>query len=541
MRLLRRCALVMVVLAVPPLVQAQSTKRLLTQKDWDQWRSIAGATLSRDGKWAAYTVLPQVGDGELVVRSAQGTTEYRVPRGYLGRPNNIPGGLRGPSGATGEGEPTGPTTSPAQFTSDARFVLVTTQAPQAEVERAQAAARGTRGGRAPAIANRTSLAIMSLADGKVTTIVGVRSFRLPRENGTWLAYVPSDSAADSTGRAAGPGGTAPGGARDRRSYGSPLVIRNLDTGVEERLGDVLNFAFDEGATILGYTVVSRDSTKDGAFIRNLPGGATSVLASGRGNYKALVFDSTARQVAFLSDREEFGKDKARFTVFYGTVKSGMAQAVVRPSALAADLRISDNASLSFTHAGNAILFGVAPPVLDSVPADSLAGKAVFDLWHYKDPTLQPSQKLSATRDRNRSFQAIYFPATKRLAQLANDSIPTVDVSDDGRIALAASSTRYRIESMWGEGGDDLYLVDPATGSARMIREKITGQAQLSPDARYVGFFDKGHWYSYQIATGKTVDLTGGMPDVSFAQETWDTPSTPAAWGMAGWTRGTNRS
>ncbi len=534
----RLCGLALATAAIAPQLFAQSTppKRSLTPKDWDHWRSISGATLSRDGKWAAYTVLPQVGDAELVVRSTQGTTEYRVPRGYLGRPNNIPGGLRAPAAGSGEGEPTGPAASPAQFTSDGRFVIVSTQETQAEVERAFAASRSVRGGRAPTAANRVSLAIVSVADGRVTTIAGVRSFRLPRENGNWLAYMPADSAADSTGGTAGPRGQ-PAGARDRRTYGAMLVLRNLDSGAEERLAEVTSYAFDDRATLLGYTIVSRDSTRDGAYLRSLSAGSTAVLASGRGNYKALVFDSAARQVAFLSDREEFGKEKARFTLFYGTVKGGMSQPVVRPNALAADLRIADNAILRFTPLGNAILFGVAPPVLDSVPSDSLTGKAVFDLWHYRDPTLQPSQKLSATRDRNRSFQAIYFPTTKKLTQLANDSIPSVDVSDDGRMALASSSVRYRIESMWGNGGNDIYLVDPTTGAARMIRERISGQAQLSPDARYVILFDLGRWYSHQTSTGKTVDLTGALGGVSFAQETWDTPSIPGAWGVAGWTKG----
>src|SRR5678815_1841691 len=103
--------------------QAPAPKRALTQADWDHWRSITGAVLSRDGKWAAYTLVPLVGDGELVIRSTQGATEYRVPRGYLGRPNNVPGGLRPPAGGTGEGEPAGPSASPAQFTADTRFVV----------------------------------------------------------------------------------------------------------------------------------------------------------------------------------------------------------------------------------------------------------------------------------------------------------------------------------------------------------------------------------------------------------------------------------
>ncbi|HEV8597972.1 MAG TPA: hypothetical protein VGQ69_01275, partial [Gemmatimonadales bacterium] len=526
---------------VPALAAQSAPKRALTQADWDQWRSITGAALSNDGRWAAYTLLPQVGDAELVVRSTQGTTEYRVPRGFLGRPNNIPGGLRGPQGGPGEAEPTGPNASPGQFSADSRFIVLTTQLSRAEVERMQAA-RPVRGGRAPNT-NRTSLAILSLADGKVTAIPGVRSFRLPRDNGTWLAYVPEpDSSADST-RAGGPGGRGGGGggspaaAAPRRSYGSPLVLRNLSSGAEERIGDVLAYVFDDSARVLAYTVVSRDSTKDGAFLRNLAAGTTTTLGSGRGNYKAPALDRAATQVAFLSDRDEFGKEKPRFTLFYAQVKASAAQPVVTPAALAGDLRISDNAGVSFTRSGNALLLGVAPLRPDSIPADSLTGKSVFDLWHWKDPALQPTQKLNATRDRNRSFQAIYFPATKKLVQLANDSTPSVDLSDDARVGLAASRERYRIETMWGDGGTDLYAVNPMTGAQKLIREKIGGQAQLSPDGKYVAFYDQGRWFSYNTTTAKTVDLTGPISGVSFEQETWDTPGTPAAWGLGGWTKG----
>ena len=206
MKRARLAALLTAALAV--VSAAQAPKKVLTQADWDKWKSINAPALSNDGKWAAYTLIPQVGDGELVIRSTSGTTEFRVPRGFLGRPNNTPGGLRGPAGGTGEEDPTGPTAAPAQITADSRFVIVSTQASQAEVEQAGRARN--------AALNRQSLAIVSLPDGKVTTLAGVRSFRLARDNGTWVAYVPEpdSGSADSTNR--GGGAAAAGGGRGGR-------------------------------------------------------------------------------------------------------------------------------------------------------------------------------------------------------------------------------------------------------------------------------------------------------------------------------------
>src|SRR5689334_7321697 len=170
-------AALVAVLALPALVHAQ--KKVLTQADWDKWKSINSPALSNDGKRAVYTLIPQVGDGELVIRATTGKTEYHVPRGFLGRPNNTPGGLRGPAGGTGEEAPAAPTASPAVISADSRFVIVSTQPTQAEVERAGR-------GRGAAAGNRQSMAIVSLADGKVTMTENVRSFRMAPANGTWL-------------------------------------------------------------------------------------------------------------------------------------------------------------------------------------------------------------------------------------------------------------------------------------------------------------------------------------------------------------------
>ena len=195
-----------------------------------------------------------------------------------------------------------------------------------------------------------------------------------------------------------------------------------------------------------------------------------------------------------------------------------------------------NASLSFTRAGNALVLNIAPPPEDTVPADSLVGKARFDLWHYKDPQLQPTQLLQLNQTRNRTYQAIYNLATKKLVQLTTDSFPSVQLSDDAKVGMQSTSVPYDVERMWGDGGNDIYVVDPATGTRKLIAKKISGNAQLSTAGKYIAYFDKTHWYTYNVATGKTTDITGPVKDVHFDQETWSTPDDPSAWGVAGWTK-----
>ena len=567
MRLLRSSSLVLFGLILP--IAAHAQKKALTPADWDRWQTIQGATLSNDGLWVAYTLSPQVGDGEFVIRSTTGTSEYRIGLGYISRPNNIPGGLRGAVGG-GAAPGAGGGRGGGAFTSDSKYAFVMTQPNKAEVERAAAAAAATRaagrgaarpapstdGAAAPDTAARNALIMVTLADGKQAVIPDAQSYRTPRFNGNWVVFGIRDSAANRTGAdSAGPGaapaagggrggaaggrggrgGGAPGAAR--RTYGTTILLRNLATGVDEKMTDVAAYTFDDSAKVLAYTVTSHDSTKDGVFIRSLTTGTTQTVMVGQGNYRNFTFDRLQQQFLFTSDHDEFGKPEARSTIYYGTLKLPTAVPLVTAAMMPPSMHLADNSGGSFNRAGNAITISIAPPAADSIPADSLVGKAKYDLWNYKDPQLQPAQLLSVGRDRNKTYQALFNLTTKKLTQLATDSMPSVTLSDDAKVGLASTSVAYDISKMWGDEGNDIYLVDPATGARKLIKLKITGNAQLSVDGKYVVYFDDAHWYSYNVATAKTVDLTGSMKDVHFEQETWSTPDTPAAWGTGGWTKG----
>jgi len=62
--------------------KAVPSKRPLTHKDYDSWRSIQTWQISRDGKFIAYAYTPQDGDGDIVVRNVVSGVEWRAPRGY---------------------------------------------------------------------------------------------------------------------------------------------------------------------------------------------------------------------------------------------------------------------------------------------------------------------------------------------------------------------------------------------------------------------------------------------------------------------------
>ena len=58
-------------------------KRPLHHRDYDGWKSIQTQTLSRDGKFLAYALFPQEGDGQLVVLNIATGKEVRENAGSV--------------------------------------------------------------------------------------------------------------------------------------------------------------------------------------------------------------------------------------------------------------------------------------------------------------------------------------------------------------------------------------------------------------------------------------------------------------------------
>src|SRR6516164_4853075 len=57
--------------------QQAAKKRPMTHNDYDSWRTIQAPRLSRDGRFVAYALTPEDGDGEIVVRNLATGTEWR--------------------------------------------------------------------------------------------------------------------------------------------------------------------------------------------------------------------------------------------------------------------------------------------------------------------------------------------------------------------------------------------------------------------------------------------------------------------------------
>jgi dipeptidyl aminopeptidase/acylaminoacyl peptidase len=528
-------------LLAPVMLLTGQTKRPINHTDYDGWRSIVGQKLSNDGKFLACGLFPQEGDGEVVVHDLVTGKEQREPAGM--RPTPVPNATpeEGPAP-----EARGVT---IQFSSDSKTVVFSTFPSKTDTDKAKKE-------RKPA--PKDGMVILDLASGKVTKVDRVKRFDVPEKAAGILAYwkegpdapagrgganpATQQEGNDQQGGRGGRGGPGAGGRGARAEIGSDLVLRMLADGAERTFTDVTEFSLANDGKLLIYAVGARDSEKNGLFAVKPGDPATPApLVAGKGKYVGLAWDENQTQLAFLSDRDDQSSKPPKFALYRWERQS--PQATLLASTATAGFRkefvIADRGALSFSKDGSRILFACAPPgppkpenTADAPPDDT---KAVVDLWSYKDDFVQPIQKVRAERDRNRTFTAAYLIPEKRVVQLADGAMETVTPSESAQWILGSDDREYRPMADYDERFSDAYIVDATTGQRTLIGKKQRGAATWSPAGKYLLSFDGKDWWTISVPDGKKANLTASIPAKFFNEDT-DTPSTPPAYGSAGWTK-----
>jgi dipeptidyl aminopeptidase/acylaminoacyl peptidase len=492
---------------------------------YDGWNRISEQTLADDGQWLVYALVPQDGDAVLHVRSVSGPADYSVPRGRS-----------------------------AAFSADGRYVVFLIK-PELALEREAKKAK-----KKPDDQPKDSLGILDLASGTIVRIERVKSFAVPEDAGSWVAYLLEKTKAtrDTTDTAAAKpeaGAAAPEQPKEEpaqapdttkkkeRTDGTTLVLRNLETGAEQRYDFVTESAFAKDGTRLAYATSTKDTSGDGVFVVTTGDGAATPLTTGPGNYKSVVFDESGSQLAFLTNRDDYEADQPSFAVYYWKA-GGNARAVATQGT--AGIRdgwwVSENDAPSFSDNGRRLFFGTAPrpePEPEEEPPEWEAVK--LDVWNWKDPLIQPMQLVQRSRELKRSYEAVLHLGSGRIVQLADEALPDVSVlaKGDGRLAFGLSEVPYRQEISWDSPGyDDVYVVDVETGARTMLLEKLQGRAELSPGGKYVAWWDGNRraYFTMLSSGGAVVNVSEAIP-TRLDDETHDSPMIPYPYGYAGWTAG----
>ncbi|HEU4935885.1 MAG TPA: hypothetical protein VFT39_05485 [Vicinamibacterales bacterium] len=500
-------ACVIALFVVPVGAQQPTSKKPIAHDVYDGWKSIQGTKVSRDGVWVAYALMPQDGDGEVVVRNLQTNVEHRAPRG------------RNPV-----------------ITPDSRFVIFEKAPLKTEVDQARKAKRR------PEEMPKAGVGVVDLYSGQVTTLAEhVKSFRLPEDPIRIVVYLAAPEPAPRARGQEREGEEAQETKPPVKKHepGTDLVIRDLTTATQSTIAEVMEYAVAKDGSAVAYSVSSRTPANDGAFLRKIADGSTKTLMTGQGTYKGFALDTRATQLAFISDRDDYASKASRFKLYHALMSANSATELKVPSETrAGPIAVSESGRLEFSKDGARLFFGTSPP--PHADPDDAPEPVKVDIWHYKDPEIQPMQKVRADDERKRNFRAVMTLADRKFTQLASPDMPDVLTNDTCCIALGVSSVPYKQLVSWDGSYDDEYLVSLTDGTRKRILEKVNFSGSMSPGSNYVLFFSErdDNWHVIRTSDGQNINLTAKL-GVKFQSETDDHPAHPSPYGMPAGLRATN--
>lgn len=469
----------------------QAAKPPLDHSVYDSWENVSSKAVSNNGQWIVYTVSLQEGDGRLVIYNANTGRSLDIPRG-----NN------------------------AVITEDSRYVIFAIDpfykdSRQAKIKKKK-----------PAEMPKDSLGIVTLDTWQVWKAPMVKSFRTPEKGSGTAAYLLERAAADkdSTG-------------------GTPLIIRQLETGREDTIPHTLEYAFSKpGNKLLVETTVSKkDSLAPAAVLLwDIAARRADTLSRGVAERKALTFDEKGMQAAWLSTRDSAKALQRFFQLYYYRpgADSGIIAVSRNTPGIPAKWSVADSSQLSFSKNGQRLFFGTAPvrPPKDTTIVDFEVAK--LDIWHYQDDYLQPMQLKNLNRTLGKSYLAVYFPDTRNIVQLADTTLENVVTADEGNsdYALGYTDNGERIALQWtGRTLKTAWLINVKDGTRKPVKEKLDGSFSISPKGNYLYWYDMAarHWFSYQVNGGVVRNISAGIPAAMFDEED-DHPDAPDAYGSGGW-------
>ncbi len=534
---------------------AFSQKKPVDHTVYDGWQSIVERNISNDGKYIAFTVNPQEGDGTLLIKTSQGESTAIIARGY---------------GMT--------------FSNNSKFLICKIKPLYAEIREARI--KKKRPDQFP----KDSLAIVELLSSKITKIARIKSFKIPDESGNYMAYLLEkilpitpitgmelDSAArlnamgfraDSLIRLAdsirnkvnevkmnGMGvlqlakkgmGNLPKTPQDALEEGTNLVLVNLITAESKTYPLVSEYYFNKKGDVLLLKTTPKigDSKIKSSVVKvDLSKGNSSNIFVGYNDAKGFAMDEDGKQLAFLAERDSSVKSLQQFYQLYyhmDGMDSAKLLANKNTNGIPIGSTIGEFSTIRFSKSGKRLFFGISPilPIKDTVTPEF--ERVNVDIWGPKDDYIQPIQLKNLPNDLKKSNLARFDFNTQSVIQIGSSAFGRgiqLTEEGDGSHFYGFADEGKRIAIQWqGYALNDIYEIDPETGFKKMILKNFKGNAMPSYTGKYVLLYDevKRNFVAYNASLQKMVTI-GKDIKVALYNEENDVPDDPKAYGVMGWT------
>ena len=501
-------------------------KKPLDHDAFDAWEDVTNYFISPNGEWAAFREYPQEGDGVLTFYNVKSGKKITVERGYQ-----------------------------PKFTADSKWAVALVQPVYSETRQAKIDKK--EGLELP----QKSLAIIDLAKGQVEITPNVTGFKVGKDGGNWVAYQSVDTCYATEKQL-----------KDKKS-GKPLVVKNLGGKEMKVIKWVEDYTFSKDGSKLAMNLKKQEKDSvatDGVGVMLLPDTAFFLIDHDKTFYSSPVFDEKGNQLAYIAGNDTVKSGTKRLEVYLArpdnlmagakeiTVKSstGSGKHYQRPNAQeperygkqleewaerqrranGEDLFVNQYSDVKFSEDGRRLIVGVAPYIAPDDTTIVAFERADLDIWRWDAPKTPPQESATLSTLRKKQLPLVINLENdgQQLITKNLDAIVWPPKKWDGDWALVEDPTDYMIEKQWNAlAPETLTLKNVLTGEVREVTTATEDNSMLSPDDKFVVWYDKLNYYSYDIATGKTVCISQEV-NVPLWDEDDDHPMDKQPYGVATW-------
>ncbi|MEW6125967.1 MAG: prolyl oligopeptidase family serine peptidase [Acidobacteriota bacterium] len=488
------------------------------------WKRIQQPTVSNDGAWFAYRLAPNEGDSEVIVRRLADNKEWKFPAGETSF------------------------FAPLAFSDDSKWFAFSTSPTAKESKK-------LRKDRKPIT---TKAVLVELGTEKKIEFEKIKRFAFSGEQAIWVAL--HRNGADAPAMPPTPAGATP----PDRPTGSDLILYELASGNQLNVGNVADFAFNKRGDWLAFTIDATDKVGNGVQIRNMATGAIQPLESGKAIYRSLNWTEKGDAFAVLKGEEDKKfEDKLYSVVGFKNFATSPAQKITfnpqDDKSFPAGMSVSPNRAPVWSEDLSTLIFGIAnvkkkegadkpepkegeekpdprAAMMAAMKKDDEPDKPDMVIWHWKDKRLQSQQQVQESFDKNFSYTSIYRVEEKKFIRLADDAVRQVSVAPKQNWAIGTDNSEYEwMSNLDGRRFQDVYAIDMKTGARKLAIKKTSNFFGASPDGTKFLYYDDGNYFTYDMTTGQSMNITKGVATNFYNDEDDHNLVKPPRFPM-GWTK-----
>ncbi len=478
---------------------SKQSKLPFTFEDAMKFKTIRGTTISQDGGWLAYGVVPDRGDGELFLRSTSDTTSYIIPRGTA-----------------------------TKFASNSLWAAYEIMPNSIEIENAKT----------PKDRPKNTFGFINLSSGAKFERANVSKFEFSND-AVWLAYHFSGTSTDDKDKKL----------KDK-SVGELFTLRHLPTGTEIKIDNVGEFLFDSLSNYIFYTISSKTGEGDGVYFRKLKEAFAPefpIKVQEKSHSVNLAYTESGNRLAFqFAELTDSGKPIDYSILLWRASMETMLESLITDADFSTKYYIPQKNTLNWTKDGNRLFFGykyINEKYETSEKSkyndnnfyhlDSIIDRADLYVWHWDDPLIMSNQRNRWNRDKDLSYRAVFDTDGKRTILLGDSLINDVSTADNPFFTVGRGDNAYRKERTWYGNVFDIYSINLKSGERRLIEKRVETMPHLSPDGKLIVYYKDKHWYAYVNEKRESYCLTDEIV-YPFFEEDFDLPMNVPPYGFGGW-------